>query len=65
MNIDTNVPAGEIGIWAVVIRADGRVENRGLVSYYSDNPSLNLRTNLKIKLRAWRWVLWEFFRRLR
>lgn len=40
-----------------IIRADGRVEDRGLVSYWHKNPILNLVVNAYIcaKNLYWRW----------
>lgn len=43
--VQTNVPAREATIEMVVTRADGTVENLGVVSYWHKNP---------IKRLAWR-----------
>lgn len=38
-------------IYIDVIRADGRVERRGLVSFYHRNPVINWAGNFYIKLK--------------
>lgn len=48
------VPSGarEMSIRAVVTRADGRVEDHGVVTYWHKNP-----------LRRWAWKLGRLFKR--
>lgn len=48
-------PVREASIGVVVIRADGTVEPRGLVSYYHQNILLRSCVGLWIRWRAWRW----------
>lgn len=40
---------------AVITRADGRVENLGIIAYHHQNPLINYVVN--------RWIKWKEFRR--
>ncbi len=46
-----NAKAKTSTIHAVVTRADGRVEDLGLIAYWSRNPLKNFAVNAFIKLR--------------
>lgn len=48
-----NAPAdvGEASISAVVTRADGTVENLGVISYYNKNPVIHKMVNMWIKYK--------------
>jgi len=50
-NVVTNAKAREASISAVVTRADGRVEDLGVISYYHRNP--------------WKRLLWRISRFLK
>jgi hypothetical protein len=51
-SIKTRGGAKEMSISAVITRADGRVENLGLISYYHRNP-----------LKRWAVQAWIFVKR--
>jgi hypothetical protein len=40
-------------IEAKVIRADGTIENLGVIAYYNRNPFKRLEFNIKRKLKKW------------
>lgn len=40
-------------VYAVVTRADGRVENKGLVAFYHKNPVIHFVVNAWIKLKEY------------
>lgn len=57
----TRGQAREVSIRAVVHRADGTIEDRGVVSYWHRNPLRRLAYRLGVSLRrvlrggTWRW----------
>jgi hypothetical protein len=51
MNADTESGAKEIMFSAVITRADGTVENLGVISYYHKNP-----------LKRWIWKIKKYFK---
>lgn len=56
VDIARKVKSGSIH--AVVTRADGTVEDLGMVSYHSSNPIKHLAVNAWIKARDW-WRVWR------
>jgi hypothetical protein len=51
MRVNNTVGKKSVSIRAVVHRADGRKENRGLIAYWHRNPVLNFIVNAYIKTR--------------
>lgn len=49
--IVSKAKAKHASIHAVVTRADGRVENLGVISYYHRNPLIHYAVNAWIKLK--------------
>lgn len=49
--IDARAKAKSTSISAVVTRADGRIENLGLISYWHKNPLLRWPVNLYIWIK--------------
>lgn len=47
-------PARWAQISAVITRANGQVEDVGVISYWHRNPVLNAWGNLKIKINEWK-----------
>jgi|APFre7841882793_1041355.scaffolds.fasta_scaffold00028_9 hypothetical protein len=47
MNVDAKSGAKEISFSAIVTRADGTVEDLGVISYYNNNPIKQLIWKLK------------------
>lgn len=47
----TDSKARKASVYAVVTRADGTVENRGLISYYHRNPLLRWPVNLWLSVK--------------
>ena len=51
MEITTRIPAKSGSIHATVIRANGQIENLGLISYWHTNPVMNWAVNFYIRLK--------------
>jgi hypothetical protein len=51
MNVDAKSGAKEISFSAIITRADGTVEDLGVISYYNNNP-----------FKRWIWKIKQFFK---
>lgn len=51
MEFSARVPAKASAIHAVITRADGTVEDLGLISYWHRNPVINWTVNFYIRIK--------------